>query len=149
MIQYKIISSLKLNKFITKYPKYVNEIEQLMTIHRKHPFSITDFIKEDERLTGKIIIFTENNNVISIARTIKLQDQYKISAVIVKESHRGKKLCQKMLKQLINSYDKNTKFTLSVLVDNTPAIKCYEKIGFKIIERVKHNDMTIYNMINY
>ena len=149
MIHYKIIPLLKLNKFITKYPDYVNDIEQLITIHRKHPFSITDFIKEDEQLTGKIIIFTENNSIISIARTIKLQDQYKISAVFVKESHRGLKLCQRMLKQLINSYDKHTKFALSVLVDNIPAIKCYEKLGFKIFEHLKYNDTKIYNMINY
>jgi predicted GNAT family acetyltransferase len=59
---------------------------------------------------------------------------YLLMGVEVKASHRGKGLCGKFLKCVLKRYSGKVIF-LDVLIDNTPAVKCYESLGFVEIER--------------
>jgi len=59
---------------------------------------------------------------------------YLLMGVEIKASHRGKGLCGKFLKCVLKRYSGKTVF-LDVLIDNIPAIKCYEGLGFVEIER--------------
>ena len=57
--------------------------------------------------------------------------------VHVRESYRKQGLCVKVVDNLIKSYNGINYFNLVVLASNTPAIKCYEKLGFKLTNYVE------------
>ncbi len=53
--------------------------------------------------------------------------------------YRGQGICKEGIKFLINKMNtKIKKYELEVLVDNKPAISCYEYNGFKIIKKDQH-----------
>ena len=64
----------------------------------------------------------------------KYKGSYLLMHVEIYESHRGKGLCTKFLRCVLNKYPKKVVY-LDVLINNIPAIKCYEKLGFVEIER--------------
>jgi len=59
---------------------------------------------------------------------------YLLMGVEIKASHRGKGLCTKFLRCVLNRYSKKVVY-LDVLIDNIPAVKCYENLGFIETER--------------
>jgi ribosomal protein S18 acetylase RimI-like enzyme len=59
---------------------------------------------------------------------------YYLIHVKIDETHRGKGLCNSFLRCVLKRYP-DKKVYLSVLMDNTPAIKCYQKLGFVEIDR--------------
>jgi len=54
--------------------------------------------------------------------------------VVIEETYRGKGFCGKFLKCVLKRYPGKSVF-LSVLIDNIPAVKCYEGLGFVEVER--------------
>ncbi len=63
-----------------------------------------------------------------------------IACVIVKEPAQGKGVCEFMLNEVIKTAKEKfgiQKFTLNVFDFNLPAIRCYKKCGFEIIEQTK------------
>jgi ribosomal protein S18 acetylase RimI-like enzyme len=54
---------------------------------------------------------------------------YLLMNVEIKPSHRGKGLCGKFLRCVLKRYSGKT-ILLEVLINNIPAVKCYEGMGF-------------------
>jgi RimJ/RimL family protein N-acetyltransferase len=63
-----------------------------------------------------------------------LKGSYHLCNVSIDEAYRGKGLCTTFLRCVLKHYANKTVF-LSVLIDNIPALKCYEKLGFKEIDK--------------
>lgn len=61
----------------------------------------------------------------------KWKGWYRLSNVIIYPEYRGIGLCDKMLKCALKKYN-NEKVYLEVDKNNTSAIKCYLKCGFKV-----------------
>ena len=59
---------------------------------------------------------------------------YTLQNVSIIPEYRGKGLCTRFLKCVLSKYSKKTIF-LEVNINNTSAIKCYTKLGFKEISK--------------
>ena len=81
-----------------------------------------------------LIIF-KNNDILTTGRILYSGKQGYINFVRTNKKFRGMGMCKRNMKKLIylsiNKLGLN-KFSLNVEIDNIYAIKCYEKIGFKI-----------------
>ena len=56
---------------------------------------------------------------------------------------RGQGICQNMIKYIVKSSKKYIKkYELEVAENNIPAIKCYEKVGFKYIRKESFSQST-------
>ena len=74
------------------------------------------------------------NGEIKIARcSLKEKDgSYTLKNVFIEPEYRGRGLCTKFLECVLKKYT-GTIF-LTVLKNNDPALKCYEHLGFKVID---------------
>ena len=81
----------------------------------------------------KYIIAKENNEVVGFAGILVVLDEATLNNIVVKKSCRCRGIGGELLETLIDlCADLNLKsFTLEVNVENIPAIKLYEKFGFK------------------
>lgn len=79
------------------------------------------------------IIAKENSEVVGFAGISVCLDEATLNNIVVKKSCRGKGIGGELLESLIElCSDMNMKLlTLEVNTQNTPAIKLYEKFGFK------------------
>ena len=89
--------------------------------------------QELENENTSYIIAKEKEEVVGFAGISVCIDEATLNNIVVKKSCRGKGIGGEMLETLIDlCSDMNLKtFTLEVNVENTPAIKLYEKFGFK------------------
>jgi len=143
--KYKLINTDDLIEIIRHKPKFTTALESAIRLYRGNPdFKIFDLIKEyiyyrPDSDTHYFIVY-KNNEIISTARLYYYKEkQYGyINMVYTNESYRGQGICKKGIEFLINKTSKyiNT-YELEVLVDNLPAIKCYEYNGFKFIKKMK------------
>ena len=102
----------------------------------------------------KYIIAKEKNEVVGFAGISVIFDEATLNNIVVEKSCRGKGIGEEMLETLIDlCSDMNLKtFTLEVNVENTPAIKLYEKFGFKnlgIRKKYYNNTTDAYIMTKY
>lgn len=91
------------------------------------------FKQELENTNSKYIVFLENDKILGFAGIWICIDEAHITNIVVKKSHRNKKIGSKLLEELINlsnSLNLNS-ITLEVRSDNLPAIKIYEKHNFE------------------
>lgn len=100
------------------------------------------------------IIAKENNEVVGFAGISIIFDEATLNNIVVKKSCRGRGIGGELLETLIDlCSDLNAKsFTLEVNVTNTPAIKLYEKFGFKnlgIRKKYYNNSTDAYIMTKY
>lgn len=107
---------------------------------------------EDDKT--KYIIAKEKNEVVGFAGISVIFDEATLNNIVVKKSCREKGIGGEMLETLIDlCSDMNLKtFTLEVNVENTPAIKLYEKFGFKnlgIRKKYYNNTTDAYIMTKY
>ena len=110
--------------------------------------------QELENDKTKYIIAKEKNEVVGFAGISVIFDEATLNNIVVKKSYRGKGIGGEMLETLIDlCSDMNLKtFTLEVNVENTPAIKLYEKFGFKnlgIRKKYYNNTTDAYIMTKY
>ena len=89
--------------------------------------------QELENEKTKYIIAKENNEVVGFAGILVVLDEATLNNIVVKKSYRCRGIGGELLETLIDlCADLNLKsFTLEVNVENIPAIKLYEKFGFK------------------
>ena len=158
-IFYKIVPYKNLISWSIKHNNLRIQLETLMSTHRSNEnFNIGYFITENLQqnkkhpLISKLIILIENRNkIIGVARSELNNDNVNyISAVHISSTHRGKKLCSQMLQKLIDSYNNEElpiKFSLSVEINNIVALKCYQSIGFVIVNKETiDQSMVVFNM---
>ena len=110
--------------------------------------------QELENDKTKYIIAKEKNEVVGFAGISVIFDEATLNNIVVKKSYRGKGIGGEMLETLIDlcSYMNLKTFTLEVNVENTPAIKLYEKFGFKnlgIRKKYYNNTTDAYIMTKY
>ena len=86
---------------------------------------------ENEKTT--YVVAKENNEIVGFAGMMICMDEATLNNIVVKKSCRGRGIGGELLEALIElCADLNMKtFTLEVNALNTPAIKLYEKFGFK------------------
>lgn len=86
---------------------------------------------ENEKTT--YVVAKENNKIVGFAGMLICIDEATLNNIVVKKSCRGRGIGGELLEALIElCADLNMKtFTLEVNTLNTPAIKLYEKFGFK------------------
>ena len=97
-------------------------------------YSDYDNLKQElENDKTKYIIARENNEIVGFAGILIIFDEANLNNIVVKKSCRGRGIGGELLETLIDlCSDLNLKtFTLEVNVENVPAIKLYEKFGFK------------------
>jgi ribosomal protein S18 acetylase RimI-like enzyme len=71
-----------------------------------------------------------------IARcSIKEKNGHTLKNVFIEPEYRGRGLCTKFLECVLKKYSGS--IFLTVLKNNEPALKCYEHLGFKIIDEGK------------
>jgi ribosomal protein S18 acetylase RimI-like enzyme len=152
---YKDLDNLDMN--------IIKGVEDLVTIHRrniKNPneyFKIHNLIselkysnsKEYQKIlnNSKISLIIDSGKVIAICRGVykPYNNSVYISMVHVLESYRGKGLCTQVVDNLIKSYKDIKYFGLNVLKNNTPAYKCYLKLGFEV--RNEKTEEKVYWMV--
>ena len=110
--------------------------------------------QELENKNTTYIIAKEKDEVVGFAGISICLDEATLNNIVVKKSCRGKGIGGEMLETLIDlCSDMNLKtFTLEVNVENTPAIKLYEKFGFKnlgIRKKYYNNTTDAYIMTKY
>lgn len=110
--------------------------------------------QELENDKTKYIIAKEKNKVVGFAGISVIFDEATLNNIVVKKSYRGRGIGGELLETLIElCSDLNLKsFTLEVNVENTPAIKLYEKFGFKnlgIRKKYYNNSTDAYIMTKY
>lgn len=96
----------------------------------KRPFQIQNL----EPFEEEYLLIEKNNKIIAMlifSLIYQTKNTYWISGVYVLKKYRGQKLCNHMIKHLIN-FKIGYIFKLAVASYNKPAIKCYEHIGFVI-----------------
>lgn len=89
--------------------------------------------KELENSNTTYIVAKENNQVVGFAGIMTCLDEATLNNIVVKKSCRGRGIGGELLDSLIDlcSDLKMKTLTLEVNVSNIPAIKLYEKFGFK------------------
>lgn len=89
--------------------------------------------QELENSNTTYIIAKENNQVVGFAGIMTCLDEATLNNIVVKKSCRGRGIGGELLDSLIDlcSELKMKTLTLEVNVSNLPAIKLYEKFGFK------------------
>lgn len=141
-----LINFFKLNQ------KFIINFENLVKNHRPDDinFTYTKIIDEDIRNSSqnKTKIFYQliynyvNFDIITLARIhiLPKDKKCKLSMVHTNIKYRNQKFCQKNIILLLSNtknFQYISKYSLYVLENNIPAIKCYEKCGFNIIEFIK------------
>jgi hypothetical protein len=144
--EYKIFDTFELIELIRKKSKLIKSLEETIKIYRGEPnFSIMNLIREyinsDLNTQTKYSIIHKKNTIISTSRLIYSKNKGYINLVYTNPEFRGYKICQNHIQHLIGLHkDITKKYELEVDIDNIPAIKCYENIGFtKISTNTKLN----------
>lgn len=146
-LHYEFFNTIELLIFFRHRDKLFDSIIRLMTQHREHDFMLFDFVIEAYHRYQKYgqdvkyLLAYRQNEIITISRLFYKNENGFINAVHTNKKYRGKGYCRKNLKKLTDLANKKlkiNKFTLEVEIDNIPAIKCYEKVGFKIKKKIKN-----------
>lgn len=97
-------------------------------------------------MTNKFFGYIENDVLQSVAGLHVYSDEYKIAvlgSIATHPDYRGRGLATKLTSKLTEKLSVENKLVcLNVKADNTPAIKCYEKIGFEIVHEYEESRFT-------
>ena len=115
-----------------------SEINDVMEIEKRaygeHHWSKDSFYNElSNDLAHYYSAFDENNNLAGYAGTWLIIDEAHITTIAIKPEMKRKKIGETLLQKIINlCYENGIKYiTLEVRESNIPAIRLYEKYGFK------------------
>ena len=107
--------------------------EEVISFFKDNPFA-------------KYVICVDNNTLVGFLYYSDIYDRIEINQITVLDNYKRHGYASKMLEYLIN---KNKDISLEVKCDNIPAIKLYEKYGFKKVSVRKgyYNGIDGYLMI--
>jgi len=148
--KYKIFDTDGLIDIIRHNKKLCDIYEDAIRKYRNDPsFEIFKLIKEyiyykpDSELVYFIIY--KKDEIVSMLRfyyNIKKSFGY-FNLVYTNPKYRGQGICQNMVRSIVELSKKYIKkYELSVVENNIPAIKCYEKVGFKYVRKVTSSQST-------
>jgi len=143
--KYKIFDTYGLIDIIRHDKKFSNLFEDSVRKYRNVPhfFDIFQLVREytTYRPDSELVYFIiyKKGEIVSMLRFyyyIKKSYGY-FNMVYTNPKFRGQGICQNMIKFIVESSKKYIKkYELEVVTINIPAIKCYEKVGFKYIRKV-------------
>lgn len=117
---------------------YIQEIEEQAFGKEAYPLTLMIYLYEH---CGNYFLIAEVEKQIAgyIVACPEKKDRLHIYSIAVKKHFRRKGIGEKLLKKLIKLAKKHglKEVFLEVNVENTPAIKLYEKLGFKQTKRIK------------
>ncbi len=120
-------------------PKYLNEILEIERESFKYPYDKSIFLSLYRIHPDGFIIALYDSRVVGYIIAIPWGFKGKIMSIAVRREFRrkgiGRMLMEEAIKHLANLGFKE--IDLEVRVSNIEAIKLYEKLGFKIIDRIK------------
>lgn len=103
--------------------KECNDIEYLNTLS-SYNITLNAF--------NKILVYIEDNKILGFIDYSKMYENMEINYIFVIEKYRNKGIASKLLKYIIEN-NEFSNITLEVNVNNTNAIKLYEKFDFKTV----------------
>lgn len=109
----------------------ITSIDKSRTSILKDSFLNEETVKKEftSNPFSKYIVYIEKNIVIGYIYYSDIYDRVEINQFEIEKNHRNCGKGTELLKELIKAVEKN--ITLEVKVNNYPAIKVYEKLGFK------------------
>ena len=101
------------------------------------PWSIQSIISEVTNPLSIWLVAVENDRVLGYIGSQSVLGEADMMNLAVSEDARGRGIGEKLVLSLIDKLRLNDvyRLTLEVRVSNAPAIKLYEKLGFRIIGR--------------
>ena len=110
---------------------HLNEISSILAIDFDDFWSATTLESELKNSFSKYIVARIENEIVGFAGVIDTVDQLEITNIVVKKMYRKEGIGDILLKELIKLAKDKNEITLEVNNTNLPAIKLYEKNGFK------------------
>ena len=112
---------------------HLNEISNILTTEFDDFWNASILETELKNPYSKYIIAKYNNEIAGFAGVIDTVDQLEITNIVVKKTHRKEGIGNILLNELIKLAKRENKNEITLEVNNTnlPAIKLYEKNGFK------------------
>lgn len=129
-----------------------DDIEQVNNLGKELYTNFTDLFNLKNIISDKythVLVLENDNKIIGFLMFTKVYETIDIIAIVVAKEYRNHKYASTMIDYMISEYNNDLKIiTLEVNVDNTPAIKLYEKFGFEIVNTRKKyfNDKDSYLM---
>lgn len=116
----------------------IDDIEKIEKVEDTFPtfFSKNSIFKDlEQNECTKYFIYEEKSNIIGVVNYYDLYERFEIIYIEVKEEFRNKKIGSKLMDHLLEiGRSKNIEnITLEVNVNNSFAIKLYEKYDFKTV----------------
>lgn len=112
-----------------------SDLNQVLEISKESfiiPWSLKSFINELLNQNSILKVAELNGEVIGYVVARKIVDEAEILSLAVKKDFRRKGIATKLMKSVLNEIKDFVKSCfLDVRVSNEPAIKLYEKLGFK------------------
>jgi ribosomal protein S18 acetylase RimI-like enzyme len=153
--KYKIFDTDGLIDIIRHNKKFCDLFLDAIRKYRNTPhfFDIFQLVREyiTYRPDSELVYFViyKNDEIVSMLRFyyyIKKSYGY-FNMVYTNPKFRGQGICQNMVRFIIDNSKKYIKkYELEVITNNIPAIKCYERVGFKYIRKVNLSQSS-YNLM--
>lgn len=111
--------------------KSINELGNTMFNNFLNKFNINEYIENPNYI---ILVDIENSKLNAFLICYKNFDFYELELILVEENERNKKIGSRLLNNLIiNNLKNGDEILLEVNMNNTNAIKLYNKFNFKVI----------------
>jgi len=121
------------------------ELRQWAGPNFRFPYSPSSFIQDlDTQKLPSFGLFDQHKNLVGFGQYYHRLDRCHLARLVVNPSYRGKGYSQPLITQLMEIARIDMGFSdvsLFVLAGNQPAIKCYQKLGFKLCEYPGENPL--------
>ena len=119
--------------------KDVDEVLHISNLSLKESWSRESLLKEITNPLAKYFLIKDDKNILGFAGVWIIFDEGHITNVAIPPEYRGKEFGKYLMNSLIEGCksQKCNSITLEVRESNLPALKLYEKLGFKVAGKRK------------